>query len=58
VINDPKNRESKVMIDQIRAIDKKKLGKKGGELTKEQMEKIEEILRKFLFLAEKAKDKL
>ena len=58
VINDPKNRESKAMCDQIRAIDKKKLGKKGGELNKEQMEKIEEILRKFLVLAEKVKAKL
>ncbi|CAG8654379.1 13256_t:CDS:10, partial [Ambispora leptoticha] len=28
VINDPKNRESKVMVDQIRVIDKKKLGEK------------------------------
>ena len=58
VINDPKNRESKVMCDQIRAIDKKKLGKKGGELTFEQMKNIEEILRKFLLLAEKEKAKL
>jgi mRNA-degrading endonuclease toxin of MazEF toxin-antitoxin module len=58
VVNDPKNRESKVMVDQIRAVDKKKLGKKGGELNKEQMEKIEEILRKFLVLAEKVKAKL
>ena len=53
VINDPKNRESKVMCDQIRAIDKKRLGKKGGELNKEQMEKIEGILRKFLVLSKK-----
>ena len=52
VINDPKNRESKVMVDQIRSIDKKKLGKKGGELTFEQMKKVEEILRKFLGLSE------
>jgi mRNA-degrading endonuclease toxin of MazEF toxin-antitoxin module len=52
VINDPKNRESKVMVDQIRAIDKAKLGKKGGELTPEQMAKIEELLKKFLGLTE------
>jgi mRNA-degrading endonuclease toxin of MazEF toxin-antitoxin module len=58
VTNDPKNRESKVMVDQIRAIDKKKLGKKGGELTPKQMEKTEEILKKFLVLTEKIKVKL
>ena len=58
VVNDPKGRESKVMVDQIRSIDKKKLGKKGGELTTEQMEKTEEILRRFLTLSEKIKDKL
>ena len=46
------------MVDQIRAIDKKKLGKKGGELTFEQMEKVEEILKKFLVLCEKNKAKL
>jgi mRNA-degrading endonuclease toxin of MazEF toxin-antitoxin module len=51
VINDPENRESKVMVDQIRAIDKKKLGEKGGELTPEKMEKIEKILNKFLVLS-------
>ncbi|CAG8471870.1 14315_t:CDS:2 [Cetraspora pellucida] len=32
VINDPKNRESKVMIDQIRVIDKAKLREKGANL--------------------------
>jgi mRNA interferase MazF len=58
VINDPKNRESKVMVDQIRAIDKFRLRKKGGELTSEQMAKVEEILRKFLALSEKVKAKL
>lgn len=58
VVNDPKNRESKVMVDQIKAIDKKKLGKKGGELTTEQMGKVEEILRNFLVLSEKVKTKL
>ncbi|MCE8167799.1 MAG: type II toxin-antitoxin system PemK/MazF family toxin [Candidatus Moeniiplasma glomeromycotorum] len=58
IINDPKNRESKVMVDQIRSIDKRKLSKKGGELTPEQMEKAEEILRKFLVLSEKVKTRL
>ena len=58
VINDPKNRESKVMVDQIRAIDKKKLGKKAGVLTSEQMEKIEGVLKKFLVLVERIKAKL
>jgi len=58
VINDPKNRESKVMVDQIRAIDKKKLDQKAGELNQEQMEKIEGILRKFLVLTERIKAKL
>ncbi|CAI2161907.1 5557_t:CDS:10 [Funneliformis geosporum] len=53
VINDPKNRESKVMVDQIRSIDKQKLGEKCGELTTEQMEKVEGILRKFLVLVGK-----
>jgi mRNA interferase MazF len=52
VINDPKSRESKVMVDQIRVIDKDKLKEKGGELIPEQMAKIEEILRKFLDLTE------
>ena len=52
VINDPKNRESKVMVDQIRSIDKQKLGKKGGELTSEQMAKVEKVLKKFLDLTE------
>lgn len=50
VINDPKNRESKVLVDQIRSIDKQKLGKKGGELTPEQMAKVEAILKDFLVL--------
>jgi mRNA-degrading endonuclease toxin of MazEF toxin-antitoxin module len=58
VVNDPKDREGKVMVDQIRAIDKKKLGKKCGELTPEQMTKVEEILRNFLVLSEKVKAKL
>jgi mRNA interferase MazF len=58
VINDPKNRKSKVMVDQIRAIDKEKLREKGGELTKEQMVKVEEILKKFLDLTTKVKAKL
>ena len=58
VINDPKNRESKVMCDQIRAIDKKKLGKKAGVLTSEQMEKVEGVLKKFLVLVERIKAKL
>jgi len=58
VVNDPKNRESKVMVDQIRSIDKVKLGEKGGELTPEQMSKVEEILRNFLVLSEKVKAKL
>ncbi|CFW92719.1 mRNA interferase [endosymbiont DhMRE of Dentiscutata heterogama] len=58
VINDPKNRESKVMIDQIRVIDKAKLREKGGELTPKQMTEIEEILKKFLELTEKIKAKL
>ena len=58
VVNDPKNRESKVMCDQIRAIDKKKLGKKAGVLTSEQMEKIEGVLKKFLVLVERIKAKL
>ena len=58
VINDPKNRESKVMVDQIRAIYKFRLRKKGGELTSEQMAKIEEILKKFLDLTKKIKAKL
>ncbi len=58
VINDPYNRESKAMVDQIKAIDKKKLGKKAGELNQEQMEKAEEILRRFLVLSEKIKAKL
>jgi mRNA-degrading endonuclease toxin of MazEF toxin-antitoxin module len=58
IINDPKNRESKVLVDQIRAIDKKKLGKKGGELNEEQMAKVEEILKKFLVLPERVKAKL
>jgi len=53
VVNDPKNRESKVMVDQIRAIDKTKLGKKAGELSPEQIAKVEEILKKFLFLTGK-----
>ena len=51
------NRESKVMVDQIRAIDKVKLREKGGELTREQMVKVEEILKKFLDLTEKIKAK-
>ncbi|CAG8829141.1 45086_t:CDS:2, partial [Gigaspora margarita] len=54
VINDPKSRESKVMIDQIRSIDKQKLGEKCGELTAEQLAQIEQILNKFLDLTEKA----
>jgi len=58
VVNDPKNRESKVMVDQIRSIDKVKLGEKGGELDEEQMSKVEEILRNFLVLSEKVKAKL
>jgi len=58
VINDPKNRESKVLVDQIRSIDKDKLGKKGGELTSEQMAKIEAILKDFLVLTDKIKAKL
>lgn len=58
VINDPKSRESKVMIDQIRSIDKQKLGEKCGELTAEQLAQIEQILKKFLDLAEKIKVKL
>jgi len=58
VINDPKNRESKVLVDQIRSIDKDKLGKKGGELTSEQMVKIEAILKDFLVLTDKIKAKL
>ena len=58
VVNDPKNRESKIMVDQIRSIDKKKLSKKGGELTSEQMEKVEEVLSKFLVLTERIKAKL
>jgi len=58
VVNDPKNRESKVMVDQIRSIDKVKLGEKGGELDEEQMTKVEEILRNFLVLSEKVKAKL
>ena len=58
VINDPKNRESKVLVDQIRSIDKDKLGEKGGELTSEQMVKIEAILKDFLVLTEKIKAKL
>ena len=57
VINDPKNRESKVMVDQIRSIDKQKLGEKCGQLTPEQMAKVEEILKKFLDLT-KIKAKL
>ncbi|KLL02238.1 MAG: PemK family transcriptional regulator [Mycoplasmataceae bacterium RC_NB112A] len=58
VVNGPKNRESKVMVDQIRAIDKEKLREKGGELTAEQLAKIEEILKKFLDLTDKIKSKL
>ena len=58
VVNDPKNRESKVMVDQIRSIDKVKLGEKGGELNEEQMSKVEEMLKKFLVLSEKVKAKL
>jgi len=58
VINDPLNRESKAMVDQIRSIDKQKLGKKCGELTPEQMAKIEEILKDFLVLTERIKSKL
>jgi mRNA interferase MazF len=58
VINDPKNRESKVLVDQIRSIDKQKLGKKGGELKPEQMAKVEETLKKFLALSERIKAKL
>jgi len=58
VENDPKKRASKIMVDQIRSIDKQKLGKKGGELNGEQMSKVEEILKKFLVLTEKIKAKL
>jgi len=58
VINDPKNRESKVLVDQIRSIDKDKLGEKGGELTSEQMAKIEAILKDFLVLTGSIKAKL
>src|SRR6266511_4244031 len=57
VINDPKNRESKVLVDQIRSIDKDKLGEKGGKLTSEQMAKIEAILKDFLVLTDKIKAK-
>ena len=52
------NQSGKVLVDQIRAIDKKKLGKKGGELNEEQMAKVEEILKKFLVLPERVKAKL
>jgi mRNA-degrading endonuclease toxin of MazEF toxin-antitoxin module len=52
VANDPKNRQSKVMCDQIRNIDKRKLKEKGGELNKEQMKKVEIMLKKFLTLEE------
>ena len=58
VINDPKNRESKVLVDQIRSIDKDKLGEKGGELISEQMTKIEAILKDFLVLTGPIKAKL
>jgi hypothetical protein len=58
VINDPKNRESKILVDQIRSIDKDKLGEKCGELNSEQMAKIEEILKKFLGLTKNMKSKL
>jgi mRNA-degrading endonuclease toxin of MazEF toxin-antitoxin module len=58
VINDPQNKESKVLVDQIRNIDKDKLGEKAGELTPEQMAKVEEILKKFLVLPERVKAKL
>lgn len=43
------------MVDQTRAIDKQKLGKKTGELNREQIEKVERILREFLALSEKIK---
>nr|WP_281267938.1 type II toxin-antitoxin system PemK/MazF family toxin [endosymbiont GvMRE of Glomus versiforme] len=52
VDNDPKKKESKVMCDQIRSIDKRKLKEKGGKLTKEQMEEIETMLKRFLVLEE------
>lgn len=58
VINDPENRESKVMVDQIRSIDKEKLGEKAGELTHQQMSEVESILKEFLVLTEKFKAKL
>jgi mRNA interferase MazF len=58
VVNDPKNRESKVLVDQIRSIDKQKLGKKCGQLTSEQIAKVEAILKNFLGLAEPIKAKL
>jgi len=58
VINDPQNKESKVLVDQIRSIDKDRLGEKGGELTPEQMKKVEEILKEFLVLTDKIKAKL
>jgi mRNA-degrading endonuclease toxin of MazEF toxin-antitoxin module len=50
ITNDPKNRESKVMCDQIRSIDKRKLKEKGGILTKKQLLEIEVMLKKFLAL--------
>jgi mRNA-degrading endonuclease toxin of MazEF toxin-antitoxin module len=50
VINDPKNRESKIMCDQIRSIDKTRLGERGGVLTPEKMGEVESTLREFLVL--------
>lgn len=58
VINDPKNRESKIMCDQIRSIDKTRLGEKGGMLTPEKMGAVELILKEFLVLTEKLKAKI
>lgn len=53
VLDDPQKRETKILCEQIRSIDKNKLWRKSGELPAEWLEKIDEKLQKILDLRKK-----
>jgi mRNA-degrading endonuclease toxin of MazEF toxin-antitoxin module len=46
-----KNKDGKILFDQIRSFDKKRLLRKVGELTEKEMEQINQMLKKIFLLA-------